>query len=149
MSLEAGTVLPGKVTGISKFGVFVALENGQSGMVHISEIANTYVTAIEDHVKVGQEVRVKVLNIDEKGRINLSMKRAEEGEKPSAPTAKPVSNSAPPKPAATFNPPPRQPKQPASFEDLLQKFKQESEERQSETRLKEMNRAAYAKRSRY
>jgi S1 RNA binding domain protein len=66
MSLEVGMILKGKVTGISKFGAFVTLENGKSGMVHISEISSGYVTEIKDHISEGQEVRVKVIGIDKR-----------------------------------------------------------------------------------
>lgn len=78
MQFEVGTVLEGKVTGITNFGAFVELEGGKTGMVHISEVASTYVSQIRDHVSVGQTVKVKVLNIGDDGKISLSMKRAEE-----------------------------------------------------------------------
>lgn len=76
MSLEVGSILEGKVTGITKFGAFVALAEGKSGMVHISEVATTFVSNIQDFISEGQEVRVKVIGIDEVGRINLSIKKA-------------------------------------------------------------------------
>ena len=68
--------MEGKVTGITKFGAFVSLGENKSGLVHISEIANTYVNDIHEHLQEGQAVKVKVLAIDENGRINLSIKRA-------------------------------------------------------------------------
>ncbi len=71
-----GSILEGKVTSITKFGAFVSLGDNKSGLVHISEIANTYVNDIHDHLQEGQSVKVKVLAIDENGRINLSIKRA-------------------------------------------------------------------------
>ncbi len=73
-----GAILTGKVTGITKFGAFVTFPDGKSGLVHISEIANTYVNDIHDHLSEGQEVKVKVIGIDENKRINLSIKRTEE-----------------------------------------------------------------------
>ena len=76
MAIEIGAVLEGKVTGITKFGAFVALEEGKSGLVHISEVANTYVTNVGDFLTQGQNVKVKVVGIDENGRINLSIKKA-------------------------------------------------------------------------
>ena len=77
MELGVGSILEGKVTGITKFGAFVSLGENKSGLVHISEIANTYVNDIHDHLQEGQSVKVKVLAIDENGRINLSIKRAQ------------------------------------------------------------------------
>ncbi len=76
MQLEVGTVLEGKVTGILKFGAFVDLGNGKSGMVHISEVANTYVNDINEHLKEGQIVKVKIVSIAEDGKIALSIKKA-------------------------------------------------------------------------
>ncbi|MBQ8975709.1 MAG: S1 RNA-binding domain-containing protein [Oscillospiraceae bacterium] len=74
MDLEVGSILTGKVTGITKFGAFVTVAPGKSGLVHISEISNTYVNDVHEHLTEGQEVTVKVINIDENGRINLSIK---------------------------------------------------------------------------
>lgn len=75
MELEVGAVFTGKVTGITKFGAFVAISNGRSGLVHISEIANTYVDDVSKHLTVGQEVNVKLISIDNNGRLNLSIKQ--------------------------------------------------------------------------
>lgn len=77
MGLEVGSVIEGKVTGITKFGAFVSLPEGRSGLVHISEVANTYVNDVNEHVKLGQTVKVRVMNVTEDGKINLSIKRAE------------------------------------------------------------------------
>ena len=76
MQLEVGKIYEGKVTGITKFGAFVELEKGTTGMVHISEIANTYVSEIKDHITEGQTVKVKVLSLGEGGKISLSIKKA-------------------------------------------------------------------------
>lgn len=75
MEFGVGSILDGKVTGITKFGAFVALPEGKSGLVHISEIAYSYVNQVSDHLKEGQEVKVKVIGIDQAGRINLSIKQ--------------------------------------------------------------------------
>lgn len=75
MQLEIGNIYEGKVTEITKFGAFVEVE-GKTGMVHISEISNTYVSEIKDHLTVGQEVKVKVIGISEEGKISLSIKKA-------------------------------------------------------------------------
>ena len=63
MSIEVGNKLKGKITGIKKFGAFVELPEGKSGLVHISEVADNYVENVEDHLSVGDEVEVKVLSI--------------------------------------------------------------------------------------
>ena len=76
MQLEVGKIYEGKVTGITKFGAFVELEKGTTGMVHISEVANTYVNDIKDHITEGQQVKVKVLSLGDGGKISLSIKKA-------------------------------------------------------------------------
>ena len=78
MGLEVGDILDGKVTGVTKFGVFVGLPDGKTGMVHISEIAGTYVKEIRDFVTEGQEVKVMVMVVGDDGKIGLSIRRAEE-----------------------------------------------------------------------
>lgn len=78
MDLIIGSVLDGKVTRITKFGAFVSIADGKSGMVHISEISNSYVNEVSDFLTEGQEVRVKVMKIDDEGRINLSIKKAQQ-----------------------------------------------------------------------
>ena len=74
MEYEVGTVLEGKVTSITKFGAFVALEGGKSGLVHISEIANSYVNDVHDFLQEGQDVKVKLLAIKD-GKLDLSIKK--------------------------------------------------------------------------
>ena len=78
MEFGVGSVVEGKVTGITKFGAFVSLPEGKSGLVHISEIAYTYVNDVKDYLKEGQEVKVKVISIDDSGRINLSIKKTQD-----------------------------------------------------------------------
>uniref|UniRef100_UPI0025E253B0 S1 RNA-binding domain-containing protein n=1 Tax=uncultured Oscillibacter sp. TaxID=876091 RepID=UPI0025E253B0 len=75
MEPQVGSILEGKVTTITKFGAFVALEGGKSGLVHISEIANTFVNDVHDFLQEGQAVKVLVLSA-ENGKINLSIKKA-------------------------------------------------------------------------
>lgn len=74
MELTIGTVLEGKVKSITNFGAFIALPENKTGMVHISEVANTYVSDIRQHLTEGQEVKVVVIGA-ENGKINLSIKR--------------------------------------------------------------------------
>ena len=106
MTLEIGSIYSGKVTGITKFGTFVTMADGSSGMVHISEISNEYVKDIKDHIKEGQQVDVLVLGIDEKNRVSLSISKAELQKSKPQPT----------------------------FEDMLSKFKSSSDEKISEFR---------------
>lgn len=120
MSLSLGQVVDGKVTGITKFGAFVALPEGKSGMVHISEIAHTYVSDIREHLTEGQEVKVKIIGIEENGRINLSIKKAV------APP--PRRNSSGGDSGGGYRPS-RVPQEALSFEDKLKQFMQDSESR--------------------
>lgn len=76
MSIEVGNILPGKVTGITNFGAFVDLGNRKIGLVHISEVSNSYVKDIKDVLTVGDEVQVKVMEIAGDGKISLSIRRA-------------------------------------------------------------------------
>lgn len=135
MEFGVGSVLEGKVTGITKFGAFVSLPEGKSGLVHISEIAYSYVNDVKDHLKEGQEVKVKVIGIDENGRINLSIKKAMD---------------PPPRPAGQGRPMGRPgghtgggfrgkpaPAEPASFEDRLKQFMAASDGKLSELRQSE------------
>ncbi len=78
MSIEEGATVQGEVTGITDFGAFVDLPGGETGLIHISEIANSYVKDITNYVKEGEEVKVKVINIDDDGKIGLSIKRLED-----------------------------------------------------------------------
>jgi len=78
MSIEVGSKLLGKVTGITNFGAFVELEAGKTGLVHISEVADNYVKDINDHLTVGDEVKVKVINVEKDGKIGLSIKKAKD-----------------------------------------------------------------------
>ena len=76
MELTVGTILEGKVKSITNFGAFVALPENKTGMVHISEVANAYVSDIRQHLTEGQDVKVVVIG-NENGKINLSIKRLE------------------------------------------------------------------------
>ena len=77
MDLTVGAIIEGKVKSITNFGAFIALPENRTGMVHISEVANTYVSDIRQHLTEGQDVKVMVIAIDPAGKINLSMKRLE------------------------------------------------------------------------
>ena len=76
MQVEVGKIYDGKVTGITNFGAFVDVSESVTGLVHISEVALSYVKNINEHLSVGDEVKVKVLSVDEKGKISMSIKQA-------------------------------------------------------------------------
>jgi S1 RNA binding domain protein len=78
MSIEVGSKLQGKVTGITNFGAFIELPEGSTGLVHISEVADTYVKDIHEHLKIGDQVEVKVIHVEKDGKIGLSIKKAKE-----------------------------------------------------------------------
>ncbi len=148
--LEIGAIVEGKVTGMTAFGAFVSLPDGKSGMVHISEVSNTFVEKIKDFLSEGQTVKVKVVNITEEGKISLSIKKADES---SAPVGKKPRGSRGDKPTGDRTPRgdrPRserqrqanvwqgQPKTPSqesmSFEDMMARFKQVSDEKMTDLR---------------
>ena len=139
MALEIGSVVEGKITSIAKFGAFVLLPEGKSGLVHISEIANAFVSDVGEFVQVGQSVKVRVLSISEEGKINLSIKRAEEQSAPaSARAPRPARRSEGERAFEKTAPQtgevaPRSENQ--EFEDKLKKFMQESEGRIADNRL--------------
>lgn len=142
MKIETGEILTGKVTGIAKFGAFVELQPGKTGLVYISEIANTFVKEVSEHLTLGQEVTVKVVSVDEQGRINLSIKQALPQEK-REPARRPV--YAPPQPvfqeaAETSGD--------VNFEDRLKKFMKDSESRQSDVKRQRDSRGGGGKRRR-
>lgn len=136
MELEIGSILEGKVTSIMKFGAFVSLGNGKSGLVHISEIANTFVNDVHDFLEEGQSVKVKVLSA-ENGKINLSIKKALPQEPRPAAADRPRGQFRPqqPRPQQTQSAPrfaraPQQTLSPSadlSFEDKLKQFMTASE----------------------
>ena len=131
MPLEIGAVMEGKVTGITKFGAFVALPEGKSGLVHISEVANAFVSDVHDFVQMGQTVRVKVMAISPEGKINLSIKRAvaEAPHQPPQPERRPVSAPRSVPVVAAAPQAVNGPSNDATFEDKLKRFMQESDSR--------------------
>ncbi|MFN3265970.1 MAG: S1 RNA-binding domain-containing protein [Deinococcales bacterium] len=79
MSIESGAVVEGKVTRVTDFGAFVEIkDNGETGLVHISQIAHEFVRSVSEHLKEGQEITVKVLGRDDKGRLDLSIKELQD-----------------------------------------------------------------------
>lgn len=132
MELAVGAILEGKVTGITKFGAFVALPGGKTGMVHISEIAHAYVSDIAEHLQIGQEVKVMVIAM-EGTKINLSIKRTQE-----APARQPGRDSRDKRPGdqrrsgggtgpRSGGPRSSGPKEPQTFDDMLKQFMADSD----------------------
>lgn len=107
MSIEVGSIVEGIVSGITHFGAFIELPNGQTGLVHISEVADAFVRDIKDYLKEKDRVKVKVLSI-QKGKIGLSIKQANRPA-PGSPEARRAAQAA--------------------FEDKLARFLKDSDER--------------------
>lgn len=137
MQLELGTILDGKVNGITNFGAFIDLQDNKKGLVHISEVSSDYVKNINDYLKDGQDVRVKVININDKGEIRLSIKKANENGKEKKYNITNGNFKNDQKLA------PRQ-----SFEDMMSMFKAVSEEKMSDLkRATDSKRGGYSRRS--
>ena len=133
MSIEIGTIVEGVVSGITNFGAFISLPDGSTGLVHISEVADAYVKDVKDYLKDQDKVMVKVINVDPRGKIGLSIKQA----KP----AEPAGENPPPKPFIRKERPPMRSFAPAArsqapetFEDKLSRFIKESDQKQMEFR---------------
>ena len=135
MDLSVGQIVEGKITGITAFGVFIGFGDGKSGLVHISEVARYYVNDINDFVKVGDQVKAKVLNIAEDGKISLSMKRALEPEKKELKERREKRPVEAPKPDNSFVWTPKK-SESASFEEMMNRFKQTSDEKFSDLKRK-------------
>ncbi len=152
MQLAIGDILEGKVTGITKFGAFVDLGEGKTGMVHISEVSTDYVEDISQYLKKDQVVKVKVINITDEGKISLSIKKAmpkpqsseqERSARPAGQKGRPrnfgnkryENNKRPfnPQQISSYEWNPHR-NENASFEDMLNKFKQTSDDKMSDLR---------------
>jgi S1 RNA binding domain protein len=149
MQPTVGEILEGKVTGITKFGAFVSLPDGTSGLVHISEIANTFVNDVHDFVSEGQTVKVKIIGVNENGKINLSIKKA------MPPEPRPEGEQRPQRPyqprqdrpqRQPFTPKSSAPPAEATFEDKLKQFMQDSDNRISDSRMYADRKTGYRKR---
>ncbi len=134
MALEIDSIVEGKVTGIMNFGAFVALPGGKSGLVHISEITKDFVKDVHDYLQQGQIVKVKILNIADDGKINLSIKRVqEELDRQEAEQKADI-----PKPVTVPNEPEigtvAEPTKDLTFEEKLKKFMQASDSKNADKR---------------
>lgn len=131
MAVEIGAILEGKVTGITNFGAFVELPDKTTGMVHISEVSSTFIKDIHEKLSEGDTVKVKVLEINEKGKVALSIKKAlpqEEEQKPKKPVGDRPKRSQPQVWTGSQKTEPEN----LSFEDMLAKFKTVSDEKMSD-----------------
>ncbi|KUO50745.1 MAG: RNA-binding protein S1 [Desulfitibacter sp. BRH_c19] len=117
MTVTKGSILEGVVKGITNFGAFVELPGGVTGLVHISEVADAYVKSVSDYLKEGDAVKVKVINVDQDGKIGLSIKQAN----PKYESKKPRRQQVRVQPQV-------------SFEDKLAKFIKDSDERQADVK---------------
>lgn len=138
MQIEEGVIVSGKVTGLTDFGAFVELEDGKTGMVHISEVAPNYVKDIREHLAVGQEINAKVISVSPEGKISLSIRklneqpREKEQRQPQQRTQRPRQDKRPA--PNVWNG--QKSDSPASGEkmsldDMIASFKKQSEEKQT------------------
>lgn len=111
MSIEVGSKVKGKVTGITNFGAFVELAEKKTGLVHISEVADSYVKDINEYLSVGEEITVKIINVEKDGKIGLSIKKAKD-----KPERQQRSTREPQRP-------------PETFETKMNRFLKDSEDR--------------------
>ena len=133
MQLEVGAILEGKVTGITNFGAFVELGEGKTGMVHISEVAPTYVSDIREHLQENQMVKVKVLSVSDDGKVSLSIKKAT----PPPPRREPAARyQSPGRPDNNDSAAGVKSTGDQSFENLMNKFKQSSTDKFSDLKRK-------------
>ena len=144
MALSVGSIVNGKITGITNFGAFVEVEDGSRGMIHISEISRSYVEDIKSVLKVGQAVTVKVISVSDDGKVALSLKQLEKGEegKKPAQNRKQQRQPEPRKPRKKYEPAPpvtspgdfewQSASSGGSFEDMMSKFKRTSEDKMSD-----------------
>ena len=113
--IESGNIVPVEVTNIADFGVFVRCKTGEEGLIHISEVANEFVTNINKYVKLGETVSVKVLGRNKKGKLEFSIKKAKENKPKKALFIRSTSENK-------------------EFEDVLTKFLKRSDEKQVDIR---------------
>lgn len=134
MSIEVGSVVEGVVTGITNFGAFVELPEGKTGLVHISEVADDYVKDIHDYLQEQEKIKVKVLSMDERGKVALSIKRLQaqtedQGQRSSAPHGHGQGHH-------DFHRGGRRGGYNAAFEDKLSRFLKDSDARLTDLRRK-------------
>jgi len=120
--LKEGAIVTGVVMSTKPFGAFIKLESGESGLVHISQISSKYVEKVEDVLQVGQSVKLKVLSIDQNGKISLSIKALSD-DRPARDNKRGGGDRRGSRRNNTNNP--------TDFEDMMKKWMKSSEERLS------------------
>lgn len=125
MPVLVGSVVEGVVTGITNFGAFIQLPEGKTGLVHISEISHDYVSKVGDYLKKDQKVKVKVISINDEGKVSLSIRQAE------------PKKSSVKKPAEIDWSKNDDKSKTLSFEDKLNKFLKDSGEKQDQLKRKD------------
>ena len=151
MQIEQGSVVKGKVTGLTDFGAFVELEGGKTGMIHISEVSTSYVKDIREHLQINQEVTAMVLSVSPEGKIALSIKKlaaqqeqqrrprqniSDRGERRSSPTPRKQQTGRSAEGVV------HETSGNQSFEDMMARFKQISDEK-----MTDLKRSSDSKRS--
>ena len=134
MSLEVGAIVEGEVTGITNFGAFVQLPEGKVGLIHISEVSNVYVKDVHEFLKEHDKVKVKVLSIDARGKIGLSIKQAMPPAPPQPKPQRPQNENR--ERRGGMRPQNARSMQPLSFEDKLSKFLKDSDDRMLDLKRK-------------
>ena len=132
MPVSVGEIVEGKITDIMQYGVFVKLEDGKSGLVHISKVSNEYVEDINQVVKKGDTVKVKILSMDDSGKIALSIKKALPRE-----DKRNRNNNVREKKVEEG---------PQTLDDMLSKFLKDSDERQLDLKRSMESKRGYSKR---
>ena len=130
MAVEIGAILEGKVTGITNFGAFIELPDKSTGMVHISEVSSTYIKDIHEKLNEGDTVTVKVIEINEKGKIALSIKQALPQDE--APPKRPAGDRPRRSQPQVWTGAPKSEPESGNFEDMLARFKSVSDEKMSD-----------------
>ena len=144
--IELNSIVEGKVSGITKFGAFIDLQNGQTGLVHISEVSRSFVSDINDLLKIGDTVTAKVISVNN-GKISLSIKQAQPETE-----CKPKPKRQPYKPAPPVTRPGDYEWQsdikavPSSFEDMMSSFKRRSEDKFSDLKRSSGESRGYSRR---
>lgn len=133
MAVEIGEIFEGKVTGITNFGAFVELPDKSTGMVHISEVSNSFIKDIHEKLNENDTVTVKVIDVNDKGKIALSIKKALPQEEPAEQKPKKAfaEKSARPKPQV-WTGTKKTESENMSFEDMMARFKTVSDEKMSD-----------------
>ena len=138
MQFKVGDIVEGKITGIKDYGVFADIGEGKSGMVHISEVANTFVSDIHQFVKLGDVFKMKILTVSEDGKISLSIKKALPPKENAEKTERKPRERRPKTPAVVdssyvWTP---QKSESSSFEEMMSQFKATSDEKFSDLKRK-------------